>query len=225
MFNDLGYSDTIQLLNSADFGVPQSRPRVFLVFTRKLEKSISLSPGNGKRKVFRDIITRNDCSIPVSQKWQKYIDLYTGAITANDIPFPLPKTRRSLERIDNDADLNDCVFQIRSSGIRALSIDKPLPTLAVSISGGGAMIPVYSKERRHLSLLELKRLMGFPDSFKFPVARTSAIKQLANAVCPPVVLSVGKDILEQIPLSDSLFTPTYSSSTSGDRIYPPLLVQ
>ena len=70
-----------------------------------------------------------------------------------------------------------------------------MPTFAVSISGGGAMIPVYSKERRHLNLLEMRRLMGFPDDFKFPVSRTNAIKQLANAVCPPVIDSIAKDII------------------------------
>lgn len=91
-------------------------------------------------------------------------------------------------------DLDNCIYQMRSSGIRAISIKRPFPTFAVSISGGGAMIPVYSKERRHLSLLEIKRLMGFPDNFHFPVSRTSAIKQLANAVCPPVIQSIGETI-------------------------------
>ena len=84
---------------------------------------------------------------------------------------------------------------MRSSGIRAYPVDGVLPTLAVSISGGGAMIPVYTKERRHLSLTELKRIMGFPDDFEFPVSRTDAIKQLANAVCPPVISAIGESLL------------------------------
>ena len=68
---------------------------------------------------------------------------------------------------------------MRSSGIRAISIQKPFPTFAVSVSGGGAMIPVYSKERRHLSLLETKRLI-----FLF---LAQLIKQLSHAVCPAVI--------------------------------------
>ena len=56
------------------------------------------------------------------------------------------------------------------------------------------MIPVLSKEKRHLNLMEMKRIMGFPDNFKFPVSKTDAIKQLANAVCPPVVSSICDDI-------------------------------
>jgi len=178
---DIGYNVHYEILDSSDFGVPQSRKRVYIV---AIDASIQ-SFGFQFTKI----------SIPISSKWQTYIDLYTGKISKEEVSFDIPKTRKSLERKDKDADLNDCIFQIRSSGIRALSINKPLPTFAVSVSGGGAMIPVYSKERRHLSLIEMKRLMGFSDDFKFPVSRTNAIKQLANAVCPPVISSIGNDIL------------------------------
>lgn len=113
--------------------------------------------------------------------------------------FPLPKTRVALERVGQNCDLNDCVFQIRSSGIRAYSLDEPFPTFAVSNSGGGAMIPVLSKERRHLNLTEMRRIMGFPENYDLShVSRTDAIKQLANAVCPPVIASICNDIKRAI---------------------------
>ena len=113
--------------------------------------------------------------------------------------FPLPKTRVRLERIANNCNLDDCVFQIRSSGIRAYSLDEPFPTFAVSNSGGGAMIPVLSKERRHLNLVEMRRIMGFPEWYDLShVSRTDAIKQLANAVCPPVIESICNDIKRAI---------------------------
>ena len=66
-------------------------------------------------------------------------------------------------------------------------------------SGGGAHIPILSKERRHLSVNEMKRVMGFPDDYDFSaVSRTDAAKQLANAVCPPVIASVFRDIIAAI---------------------------
>jgi len=211
----IGYHVHYEILDSSDFGIPQSRKRVYIVamdssipsfgfqFTKKRTAKIP----------FKNIINKGDFSIPISSKWQTYIDLYTGKISKEDVPFDIPKTRKSLERKDIDADLNDCIFQIRSSGIRALSIHKPLPTFAVSVSGGGAMIPVYSKERRHLSLVEMKRLMGFSDHFKFPVSRTNAIKQLANAVCPPVISSICEDIL---PYLDKI--QQYTSSIKDSPI-------
>lgn len=192
-----GYTLFSDILDSSNFGIPQTRPRIYLVAIRRdlSSSNFSFTKKRTGKVPYRKFICHGDNTIPISEKWNEYIDLYTGKKPSSKIPFKIPKTRVKLERQDSDAILTNCIFQIRSSGIRALSIDKPLPTFAVSISGGGAMIPVYSKERRHISLTEMKRLMGFPDSFVLPVSRTNAIKQLANAVCPPVIKSIGEDIL------------------------------
>ncbi|UII75177.1 DNA (cytosine-5-)-methyltransferase [Flagellimonas sp. HMM57] len=206
ILDEIGYNVSFGILDSSDFGVAQARKRVYIIGKRKdLGSTPFLFTRKTSAKIgFKTIIEKGDFSIPISDKWQTYIDLYTGKIKEEEIDFEVPKTRKRLERADNQADLFDCVLQIRSSGIRALSIDKPLPTFAVSVSGGGAMIPVYTGERRHLNLIEMRRLMGFPDDFKFPVSRTNAIKQLANAVCPPVIESIGNDILKQVEFNSVL---------------------
>ena len=119
--------------------------------------------------------------------------------TSEELSFAVPRTRKNLERIVNGCDINDCVLQVRSSGVRALPLDEPLPTLTVLNSGGGAHIPILTKERRHLSILEMKRIMGFPDWYDFgAVSRTDAAKQLANAVCPPVITSICDDVARTI---------------------------
>lgn len=196
--SELGYSVHITSLDSAFFGVPQSRVRVYILALDKSapQQDLQIRTRLTEPTPFRDFIQKGDYSIPISDRWQEYIDLYTGRKTLEEMTFEVPKTRRSLERVGRNVDLDDCVFQMRSSGIRAYSIDQPLPTLAVSHSGGGAMIPVYTGERRHLSVIEMRRLMGFPENFAFPVSRTHAIKQLANAVCPPVVTSIGEDLVK-----------------------------
>lgn len=201
-FEDIGYICTYTILDSKNFRVPQSRPRFFLVGVRKDISSIcfNLNFTRQKEVPVKKIIETGDNSIPISDKWRQYIDYYAGRITARDLSFKLPKTRTFVERADNDVDYDDCIYQMRSSGIRAISVNRPFPTFAVSVSGGGAMIPVYSKERRHLSVLEIKRLMGFPDSYYFPVSRTSAIKQLSNAVCPQVIEKIGKKIANELLL-------------------------
>ena len=195
--NENGYSVFDKILDSSYFGVPQSRPRVYIVAFKKSvfgDHKMVFTDKKTKQTGLRNFLNYGDYSIPISEKWEEYIDLYTKKKSINDISFELPKTRRSLERIAPNCDLNDCIFQIRSSGIRAYSLDDPFPTFAVSNSGGGAMIPVLSKERRHLNLTEMKRIMGFPEEFVFPVSRTDSIKQLANAVCPPVIESICNDL-------------------------------
>ncbi len=197
LLHDIGYTPSFKILNSKQFSIAQDRERIFILAIRNdCYRLDFVFPDKVQRLVkLKDIIIKNDFSIPISDKWQEYIDFYTGDKSIDELSFELPKTRKKIERIVAGTDLKDCILTMRSSGIRAYPVDGVLPTLAVSISGGGAMIPVYTKERRHLSLTELKRIMGFPDDFEFPVSRTDAIKQLANAVCPPVISAIGESLL------------------------------
>lgn len=198
LFEEIGYKVYDEILDSADFGVPQSRPRLYIVaFNIKKLKNVSFHfpVGAEPKKTLRDVLVPGDNSIPISKKWEEYIDLYLGIKSADELSFQIPKTRKSLERVADNCDINDCILQIRSSGIRAYSLDGQFPTFAVSNSGGGAMIPVLTKERRHLSVLEMKRIMGFPDTFSFGISRTDSIKQLANAVCPPVISAIYDEIV------------------------------
>ncbi|MCL2016984.1 MAG: DNA (cytosine-5-)-methyltransferase [Defluviitaleaceae bacterium] len=194
----LGYSVYYDILDSANFGLAQSRPRLYIVaFCNKNFGKIHFAfpKSNGKTKTIREILIAGENSIPISKKWEEYIDYYTNKKSIAELSFVPPKTRVNLERVSANCELADCIFQIRSSGIRAYSLDGQFPTFAVSNSGGGAMIPVLAKERRHISLPEIKRLMGFPETFQFSVSRTDSIKQLANAVCPPVIAAIMQEIL------------------------------
>jgi DNA (cytosine-5)-methyltransferase 1 len=51
---------------------------------------------------------------------------------------------------------------------------------------------------RKISVDEAKKLMGFPNDFKFPVSDGIAMKQLGNSVAIPVVEAVAKEILKNI---------------------------
>lgn len=197
-----GYNISSAILDSAYFGIPQSRSRIYIVGLRKdiyEGRIVEFTKKRTEKTALRPYIIHGDRSIPVTKRWDEYIDYYLGIKTIDEMSFDVPRTRKSLERIATNCDLSDCVFQVRSSGVRALSIDSPLPTLTVLNSGGGAHIPILSKERRHLSVNEMKRVMGFPDNYDFTaVSRTDAAKQLANAVCPPVINSVFRDITTAI---------------------------
>lgn len=199
---EAGYSVSSGILDSAYFGVPQSRSRIYVVGLRKDiygEQQVKFTEKITEKTPLRPFLIQGDRSIPVTSRWDEYIDYYLGLKAIEDMSFEVPRTRRSLERVAANCDLTDCVFQVRSSGVRALSLDNPLPTLTVLNSGGGAHIPILSKERRHLSVNEMKRIMGFPDTYDFTeVSRTDAAKQLANAVCPPVIESVFRDIMATI---------------------------
>jgi DNA (cytosine-5)-methyltransferase 1 len=205
-----GYFVRYQVLNSKFFAVPQSRERIFIVAFKSSVAAdrFSFPSSNTVGKVLDDILVEGNDEHPLSKKWLEYIELYSGRKSVEEIPFQVPKTRIALEKTPN-TDLINCVLQMRSSGIRAIPTNRPFPTFAVSVSGGGAMIPIYVRELRHFSLIEMQRLMGFPDHYQFSVARTHAIKQLANAVCPPVIQEIGVQIAKATEVANvSLHEPS-----------------
>lgn len=193
-----GYVLSPKILDSSYFGVPQSRSRIYIIGLLKSEfgeRRVEFTEHRTQRTAFAPFVDRTEKKNTVSDKWNEYIDLYIGRKTIADLSFDVPRTRRQLERVAKGCDLNDCVLQARSSGVRALALSDPFPTFTVLNSGGGAHVPILTKERRHLTLLEMKRIMGFPEWYDFTaVARTDAAKQLANAVCPPVIASICNDI-------------------------------
>lgn len=199
---DAGYVLSPIVLDSSYFGIPQSRSRIYIIALSKKQFGdfhIQFTEKRTARTPLRPFLNCGDYSIPISSRWQEYIDLYTGEKTGDELSFSAPKTRVALERIAANCDVSDCVLQVRSSGVRALSLDEPFPTFTVLNSGGGAHIPILSKERRHISITEMKRIMGFPEWYDFnAVSRTDAAKQLANAVCPPVIASICDDIATAI---------------------------
>ena len=48
----------------------------------------------------------------------------------------------------------------------------------------------------HLSIEDHLILMGFPADYKLHGTKTSKMLQIGNAVCPPVMKSIGERILE-----------------------------
>ena len=80
-------------------------------------------------------------------------------------------------------------------GRRVHSVGAASPTLCAF---GGRGVPSFKigKIVRRPTVLECKRLMGFPDSFDLAAStRPQALKLLGNAVIPSMVALVGERIL------------------------------
>lgn len=69
----------------------------------------------------------------------------------------------------------------------------PLPTLVASNPERTLLYQPY-KNPRKLTPREQARLMGFPDSFEFPVSNTQAYRQMGNSVVVPVIYDIIKTI-------------------------------
>ena len=179
LLQDLGYHVSYRLLNALDFGVGQSRERVFVVGHRdrffdfdkielqprvkNIRKSLNTAPPNPSLK---------------SQRFDELLDLKA----------PLKKTKTG--------------FVIRAeiapyTEKRLFSSNGVIGTIMSSMS------PFIYDERhrvvRNLDVKELLRLQSFPEDFKFPpgTSRTKALKYIGNAVCVNVVDAIVRQMRSQ----------------------------
>lgn len=170
----LGYKHTINKLNSADFGVPQSRERVFLCFTR--EGELELKAPRRKKVTAREIIDWD------ANNWQPINITYCGK----------PRSRAILKQIREARKIHGKDFIIAYYGNEksGRSLDKPLGTVTTR----DRFAVVCGNKMRFLNNQEVRRAMGFPDNYILPNNHRLSIHLLGNAVCPPVV----KNIIEQV---------------------------
>lgn len=178
-----GYNIAEQELTASDFGVPQSRKRLFLLCDKEAIPP-TIKPLQGTlKKCARDIVNLNGIYnvTPLEKKGRakKTIErAKSGMAVHNNDPFLLVYY--------GSGGTGNGGFQ---------SLDIPLRTITtldrfalLKQSGEGPVM-------RMLQVPELQAAMGFPIDFKLNYGtRRDKIHMLGNAVCPPLI----KAILEQM---------------------------
>ncbi|OUJ18774.1 Site-specific DNA methylase [Methanonatronarchaeum thermophilum] len=74
---------------------------------------------------------------------------------------------------------------------------KPSSTIVAHLYKDGHMF-IHPREARSITVREAARLQSFKDTFKFPVARTHAFKQVGNAVPPLLAQAIGTAIKKEV---------------------------
>ncbi len=174
----LGFDVNEQEYCALDFGVPQNRRRIIVSGvaegrTRSEFKPISVL---GKRTV-RDGI--GDISIePVFFK--------RGASAECSEVHPNHWTMTPVsEKFKNPDQLS-----ADRRSFKRLRWDFPSPTVAY----GNREIHVHPSGNRRLSIYEAMRLQGFPDTFVIKGNLSAQVKQVSNAVPPPMAEALGRAI-------------------------------
>jgi DNA (cytosine-5)-methyltransferase 1 len=156
----LGYSHSESILNSADFGVPQERIRLFVIFS-KSEHPFKFRPPRRKHQPASSIIN-----------WGHTMsDIYK--------PDRSPKTISIVEK--SREELGDTfVFPYYGTTALGKPMSRPLGTVTTRDRWG----LVCGDKMRMLQVDEYKRAMGFPTNYILPNVRKDAIHLLGNGVVP-----------------------------------------
>jgi len=172
-----GFKTYSSELNSVNFGVPQTRKRVFLIgLNNSHEGNFEFPEPNTKIKTVRDVI--GELPEPA---------YYRREITVSDIPHhPNHWTMRPKSKRFKTKDFNNRL----SRCFRKVEWDKPSQTIAF----GNREIFVHPRGHRRLSIFEAMLLQGFPKYFQLIGNLSSQVTQISNAVPPPVAKAIAKRI-------------------------------
>lgn len=162
----LGYKVTTQVMDAAEYGVPQNRERLFVVGS--LKKSIELvSPGLAP--VPASSFLRFDNSV----KWS---------------PIAKPgRAQATLDRIERGrrelgVERFLAPFYGNGSGLTGRSINRPIGTVTTL----DRYVVVNGDQLRCLTVDEYKAAQSFPAAYQLLGTRRDQIMQLGNAVPPPM---------------------------------------
>lgn len=173
---DLNYFVKELKLNSADFGVPQARKRLFLLCTRSKEVCL---PDTSKTtlKPVSNILDWRDNYVftPVFKKGRAEKTLIRAENAINALGKKEP-----------------FIMVYYGSGDGWQSIDKPLRTITTLDRFALVKPSVNGHQMRMLQPEELKLAMGFGNNYNLNigVTRREKIKLMGNGVCPPVMTAI-----------------------------------
>lgn len=173
----LGYCVTPHVLNAADFGVAQSRRRLFLLCSYKEEPGIPRK-SVAKRRSIRPIIRLDD-----TYEW-------TPLGREGRAKDTLSRARRAIRALGRERPFLIVYYGSDGSG-GWQRLNRPLRTIT-TVDRFAIVRPVErGYEMRMLQVPELKAAMGMPRAFvPGSGSRRDQIKAIGNAVCPPVMRSV-----------------------------------
>ena len=201
------YNVVFDVLNAADFGVPQCRERVFLVgFRSDLGASWSFpDPTHSRDELLRskflsgeywrdhDIGSRGALSDRAMKALERRSDdAAAGSLgrwrTVRDALSDLPDPRTDSARLIANHDFTPGARVYK--GHTGSRLDEPAKTLKAGqhgVPGGENMFVQDVGGVRYFTVREAARLQTFPDQYSFPGVWTETMRQLGNAV--PVTLA------------------------------------
>lgn len=178
----LGYNVLPQVLDATDFGVPQSRRRLFLLCDREAVPMPLFPSGLPSGTVSKDILVKDG-------GWRSRPLYRPGRASGT-----LERAERAIDALGRGVPFLIVYYGSDGSG-GWQPLDRPIRTLTTLDRFGLVTWDGDEPMLRMLQVPELRRAMGFGGGFLLPFgSRRNQIRLLGNGVCPPVMEAIVRSL-------------------------------
>jgi DNA (cytosine-5)-methyltransferase 1 len=216
LFKDINYNVEYRVLNACDYGVPQSRERVFIVGTLDSKEFSFPNPTHSEHGCLvtekyiplKDAISDlpelgiNDSkdmyTIESKNNYQSLLR-DTDKLTEHSSPNNNNKLVNLMKALPDGGNPLDIDESLRpKSGFKntycRLWWEKPCTTITRNFSTPSSSRCIHPKQPRPLSPREALRIQSFPDSYTLKGSMTSKRIQIGNAVPPLLSIHLAKAV-------------------------------
>ena len=185
-FKKLGYHGSCQIVNAADFGVPQSRERMIMLVSR-LGK-VPLPEADKHHRTVGDVIMDLPKAGESGDPLHDFPERHGTRVT--DIIKRIPKNGGSRVSLGTESQL-EC--HKKCDGFKdvygRMALDRPSPTITSGCTNPSKGRFIHPEEDRAITLREAALLQGFPQTYKFSLknGKTGAALMIGNALPPELI--------------------------------------
>jgi len=212
VFNNIGYNLKFEVLNAADYGVPEIRERVILVGTQKENNFVYPEKTHGKYLI--PYVTLEDAlsDLPViksgessdvyakepSNEFQKFVR-NSVFLTEYVAPKNNEKMIELMKALPDGGTKDDLPEHLRpKSGFgntyAKMWWKKPAPTITRNFACPSSSRCIHPRDSRALTTREGARLQSFPDDYKFYGSVGKKNLEIGNAVPPLLSVALARQV-------------------------------
>lgn len=193
LFDEAGFHLHETLLNARDYGVPQDRPRVFIVGFNKTMFNYDHMEFKFPAPIPETISVHQAFETNFGPPPWPEPAYFSRNLQPGDIPFhPNHWTMMPKSPKFHNGSLKE--GEIKGRSFRVLAWKKPSWTVAY----GHREIHVHPSGHRRLSIFEAMILQGFPRSYVLKGTLSDQVKLVSDAVPPPLAFQLAQSILSVI---------------------------
>lgn len=206
-FRTMGYTVTAELVNAADYGVPQQRERVIFLGSRDgfqitmplgeyaAEPNLFQQRWRDIRSAIGDMQQINHEYQPFTESRLRYLRLLHAGQNWRALPPDLiPEAMGGAYTASGG----------KVGFYRRLSWDKPAPTLPTSPVQKSTLL-CHPDELRPLSVQEYARIQQFPDNWIFQGPLSARYRQIGNAVPVGLGYAIGRALTRYIDRLEGVY--------------------